>query len=73
MRWMRKIQFVDWKSEIEKEMENEHQYFGIRIRGKIVGLYKASIRGDGCFGEHQSIHPEYRGRMPLLRFLPLRE
>jgi len=49
-------------SEIEKEMENGYQYFGIRIRGKIVGLYKASVRGDGCFGEHQSIHPEYRGR-----------
>jgi len=48
--------------EIEKEMDRGYQYFGIRIRGKIVGMYKASIRREGCFGEHQSIHPDYRGR-----------
>ena len=48
--------------EIEKEMDRGYQYFGIRIRGKIVGMYKASIMRDGCFGEHQSIHPDYRGR-----------
>jgi len=48
--------------EIEEEMDNGYQYFGIRIRGRIVGIYKASILEDGCFGEHQSIHPDYRGR-----------
>ena len=48
--------------EIEEEMDSGYQYFGIKIRGKIVGIYKASIREDGCFGEHQSIHPDYRGR-----------
>jgi RimJ/RimL family protein N-acetyltransferase len=48
--------------EIEKEMDRGYRYFGIRVRGKIVGIYKASIRRDGCFGEHQSIHPDYRGR-----------
>jgi len=48
--------------EIEEEMDKGYQYFGIRIRGKIVGIYKASIQEDGCFGEHQSIHPDYRGR-----------
>jgi len=47
---------------IEEEMDRGYQYFGIRIRGKIVGIYKASVRDDGCFGEHQSIHPDYRGR-----------
>jgi len=59
----------DWRKkrtlnhiEIEEEMDRGYQYFGIRIRGKIVGIYKASIRKDGCFGEHQSIHPDYRGR-----------
>jgi len=48
--------------EIEKEMDNGYQYFGLKIRGKIVGIYKASVQEDGCFGEHQSIHPDYRGR-----------
>jgi RimJ/RimL family protein N-acetyltransferase len=48
--------------EIEEEMDRGYQYFGIRIRGKIVGMYKASIREDGCLGEHQSIHPGHRGK-----------
>lgn len=43
-------------------MDSGYRYFGIRVRGKIVGMYKARFRGDGCFGEHQSIHPDYRGR-----------
>ena len=57
----RKKRMLNYR-EIEKEMDRGYQYFGIRIRGKIVGMYKASIRRDGCFGEHQSIHPDYRGR-----------
>jgi len=48
--------------QIEEEMDRGYQYFGIRIRGKIVGIYKASVREDGYLGEHQSIHPDYRGR-----------
>jgi len=47
---------------IEEEMGIGYLYFGIRIRGKIVGIYKASIHEDGCFGEHQSIHPDHRGK-----------
>ena len=57
----RKKRMLNYR-EIEKEMDRGYQYFGIRIRGKIVGMYKASIMRDGCFGEHQSIHPDYRGR-----------
>jgi len=48
--------------EIEEEMDRGYQYFGIRIRGKIVGMYKASVREDGCLGEHQSIRQDHRGK-----------
>ena len=47
--------------DVEEEMDRGYRYFGIRIRGKIVGTYKASVRKDGCLGEHQSIHPDYGG------------
>lgn len=46
--------------EIVEEMESGYRYFGMRLEGRIVGVYKARIRGDICFGEHQSIHPECR-------------
>ncbi len=49
------------KEEIIEEMEQGYLYFGIRIAGKIAGMYKASIDGEAIFGEHQSILPEYRG------------
>ncbi|MCX8175994.1 MAG: GNAT family N-acetyltransferase [Candidatus Bathyarchaeota archaeon] len=49
------------KSEIIDEMRKGYHYFGVRINGKIVGLYKLSIEGDTCFGEHQTVHPSYRG------------
>jgi len=48
--------------DVEEEMDRGYRYFGIRIRGKIVGTYKASVRKDGCLGEHQSIHPDHRGK-----------
>jgi len=60
---------VEWRKKrtlshrgIEEEMGIGYLYFGIRIRGKIVGIYKASIHEDGFFGEHQSIHPDHRGK-----------
>lgn len=46
--------------EIVGEMESGHRYFGIVLDERIVGVYKARIRGDTCFGEHQSIHPGCR-------------
>lgn len=49
------------KEEIIEEMEHGYLYFGIRISGRIAGMYKASIDGETIFGEHQSILPEYRG------------
>ncbi|MHC1566560.1 MAG: GNAT family N-acetyltransferase [Candidatus Syntropharchaeia archaeon] len=45
--------------EIEKEMDSGYYYFGVRIEGKLVGIYKASITERGCFGENQAILPEY--------------
>jgi len=50
------------REEITREMEEGYYYFGIRMDGRIVGLYKASIKGDSVVGEHQSIHPSYRGQ-----------
>jgi len=50
------------REEIVKEMERGYYYFGARMDRRIVGLYKASIRGDSVLGEHQSIHPSYRGQ-----------
>lgn len=46
---------------IKKEMENGYHYFGIRMNGKFVGVYKAKVTEHGLFGEHQSVDPDYQG------------
>ena len=46
-------------AEIKREMDSGHYFFGVRIEGKLVGVYKASITERGCFGEQQAVHPEY--------------
>jgi len=48
--------------EIVKEMLEGYYYFGIRLEGRLVAVYKAKIKRNICFGEHLSIHPDYRGR-----------
>jgi len=35
-------------------------YFGARLEGRIVGLYKASITDKGLYGEHQTVAPKCR-------------
>jgi L-amino acid N-acyltransferase YncA len=50
------------REQVVEEMKKGYHYFGVRLDGKIVGFYKLSIVGDACFGEHQTIHPTYRGR-----------
>ena len=50
------------RKEIVKEMKEGYHYFGVRKDDRIVGLYKASIKGDRISGEHQSVHPAYRGQ-----------
>lgn len=50
------------KNDIFKEMKSGIQYFGIKVKGKVIGCYKATIVEDGIVGEHQSVHPQYRKR-----------
>lgn len=47
------------EDEIKKEMDSGYFFFGVRINGKLVGVYKASITERGCFGEQQAVLPEY--------------
>ncbi len=47
------------EAEIKSEMDSGYFFFGVRIEGKLVGVYKASITDRGCFGEQQAVHPEY--------------
>lgn len=48
--------------EIVREMLRGYYYFGVRLDGKLVAVYKAKIQHGICFGEHLSIHPDYRKR-----------
>ncbi|UCE15733.1 MAG: GNAT family N-acetyltransferase [Candidatus Bathyarchaeota archaeon] len=48
--------------QIMNEMKTGFHYFGVRLNRKIVGFYKARVLKDAYIGEHQSVHPAYRGR-----------
>ena len=50
------------RRQIIGEMETGFHYFGVRLNRKIVGFYKARVLGDTYIGEHQSVHPAYRGQ-----------
>jgi RimJ/RimL family protein N-acetyltransferase len=51
------------REEIIEEMRSGYHFFGGKDRnGRIIGVYKLLITDEGCFGEHQSILPEYSGR-----------
>jgi L-amino acid N-acyltransferase YncA len=50
------------KEVIIDEMRRGYHYFGIKVEGKLAGLYKALISAEGCFGEHQSIDPKLARR-----------
>ena len=58
--WRRKR--ILTREQVVEEMRKGYRFFGVRLDGKIVGFYKLSRVGDACFGEHQTIHPSYRGR-----------
>lgn len=59
--WRKKRQLT--KEEIIEEMRSGYHFFGARTQqGKIVGVYKLMVTEEGCFGEHQSILPEYTGK-----------
>ncbi len=47
--------------EIIEEMHEGYHYFGSKLRGKIVGVYKAKITDKGLYGEHQTVAPECSG------------
>lgn len=46
--------------QVREEMRNGFHYFGSRLGGKIVGLYKAIVTEKGLYGEHQTVRPECR-------------
>ena len=50
------------RRQIMDEMKTGFHYFGVMLNGQIVGFYKARVLGDAYIGEHQSVHPSYRGR-----------
>lgn len=47
--------------QIVEEMRKGIRFFGVREGVRIVGVYKARVTKEECFGEHQSILPSYRG------------
>ncbi len=56
--WRKKRSMTE--EEIVSEMRSGVNYFGIKIDGKIVGMYKVIVTYYGLLGEHQSILPEHR-------------
>ncbi len=59
--WRKKRQIT--KEQIKKEMCSGYHFFGARnTDGTIIGVYKLKVTEEGCFGEHQSILPEYTGK-----------
>lgn len=56
--WRKKRMFTP--DQIVDEMQSGYHYFGSRLEGRIVGLYKALITDKGLFGEHQTVDPECR-------------
>jgi len=56
--WRKKRMYTP--DQIVEEMRNGYHYFGARLEGRIVGLYKAIITEKGLFGEHQTVSPVCR-------------
>jgi GNAT superfamily N-acetyltransferase len=46
--------------QIIQDMRSGYHYFGSRLQGRIVGVYKAMVTEKGLFGEHQTVRPECR-------------
>jgi GNAT superfamily N-acetyltransferase len=46
--------------QIIQDMRSGYHYFGSRLQGRIVGVYKAIVTEKGLFGEHQTVRPECR-------------
>lgn len=56
--WRRKRIYTP--EQVLEDMANGYHYFGSRLQGRIVGLYKAKITDKGLFGEHQTVVPACR-------------
>lgn len=56
--WRQKRMYTS--EQIIEEMRSGYHYFGSRLKGKIVGVYKAKITEDGLLGEQQTVNPECR-------------
>ena len=56
--WRKKRMYT--VEQIIQDMDDGFHYFGSRLQGRIVGLYKARITDKGLFGEHQTVRPECR-------------
>lgn len=57
----------DWRvrrmyspEQIIEEMQAGYHYFGARLSGRIVGVYKAIITDKGLYGEHQTVDDSCR-------------
>lgn len=46
--------------QIIQDMRSGYHYFGSRLQGRIVGVYKAIVTEKGLFGEQQTVKPECR-------------
>jgi len=60
---------VEWRrsrvlspEQIINEMTSGYHYFGARIQNQIAGFYKTILKDEGLFGEHQTVHPNFRHR-----------
>ncbi|MCF2136176.1 MAG: GNAT family N-acetyltransferase [Candidatus Thorarchaeota archaeon] len=51
--WRKKRMYTP--EQIIEEMHSGYHYFGARLEGKIVGVYKAIITDKGLYGEHQTV------------------
>ena len=56
--WRKKRMYT--REQVLEDMKNGYHYFGSRLQGRIVGLYKAKITDKGLFGEHQTVAPACR-------------
>jgi GNAT superfamily N-acetyltransferase len=56
--WRKKRMYTS--EQVTADMRNGYHYFGGRLQGRIVGLYKAIITDKGLYGEHQTVRPECR-------------
>ncbi|MEM2143420.1 MAG: GNAT family N-acetyltransferase [Candidatus Thorarchaeota archaeon] len=56
--WRRKRSYSP--EQVLSEMRAGYKYFGARLGGRIVGVYKAIVTPQGLFGEHQTVAPSCR-------------